>query len=42
MQAHYHFMAREKLDPWIGLGFGYEWLNIFIEASDGGVRPTSR
>lgn len=25
-QLHYHFMPARKLDPWLGLGFGYEWL----------------
>jgi hypothetical protein len=29
-------MLRQKLDPWIGLGFGYEWLNITMEGSMGG------
>jgi outer membrane protein W len=31
IQAHYHFQPREKLDPWIGLGLGYEWLGISVE-----------
>jgi hypothetical protein len=34
IEAHYHFKPREKLDPWIGLGVGYEWLNIGAEAND--------
>src|SRR5205807_1252970 len=24
LQAHYHFVVREDIDPWVGLGFGYE------------------
>jgi hypothetical protein len=28
IEAMYHFMPRGSLDPWIGLGFGYEWLTI--------------
>ena len=34
IQAHYHFMPRESLDPWIGLGFGYEWANLSAENDD--------
>ena len=26
-QLHFH-MHREGIDPWIGLGFGYEWLSL--------------
>jgi hypothetical protein len=25
---HYHVMPQEGFDPWIGVGVGYEWLNI--------------
>lgn len=28
IQAHYHFMPRNSLDPWLGLGFGYEWATL--------------
>jgi hypothetical protein len=24
----YHFLPFEKVDPWIGAGFGYEWLSL--------------
>lgn len=26
LQGQYHFSPAEKLDPWVGLGIGYEWL----------------
>jgi hypothetical protein len=31
LQAHYHISPQEQLDPWIGIGFGYEWLNLSVE-----------
>jgi hypothetical protein len=31
VQAHYHFAPAETFDPWLGFGFGYEWLSIEIE-----------
>ena len=27
LQAQYRFMPRESFDPWLGVGFGYEWLD---------------
>jgi hypothetical protein len=36
IQAQYHFLPRKKLDPWLGLGVGYEWLTFGIDASGGG------
>ena len=26
LQGQYRFMPREKVNPWLGLGIGYEWL----------------
>jgi hypothetical protein len=34
-QVHYHFSPRTSADPWLGLGFGYEWYNAQVEAGDG-------
>ncbi|HMJ16410.1 MAG TPA: outer membrane beta-barrel protein [Polyangiaceae bacterium] len=34
-QLHYHFSPRRSADPWLGLGFGYEWYNAHVEAGDG-------
>jgi hypothetical protein len=28
LNVHYHFMPGEKLDPWVGLGAGYEISNL--------------
>lgn len=25
-QLHFHFLPDEDIDPWLGYGFGYEWL----------------
>lgn len=25
-QVHYHIVPLGKIDPWLGIGFGYEWL----------------
>jgi hypothetical protein len=37
IQAQYHFLPRKKLDPWLGLGLGYEWLTFGIDVSGGGL-----
>jgi outer membrane protein W len=34
VEGHFHFRPREKLDPWIGLGIGYEWLSMSAEQND--------
>jgi hypothetical protein len=31
VEGQFHFLPRQKLDPWVGLGLGYEWLGISIE-----------
>jgi hypothetical protein len=36
IQAQYHFAPAEKLDPWLGVGFGYEWLTLGVDVSGGG------
>ena len=28
VQAHYHFAPVDSVDPWVGLGIGYEWLPL--------------
>ena len=37
IQAQYHFMPEENVDPWVGAGIGYEWLGLGIDASVGGT-----
>jgi hypothetical protein len=32
VQGHFHLRPREQLDPWLGLGIGYEWLTLSQEA----------
>jgi outer membrane protein W len=43
IQAHYHIAPTKKTDPWVGAGFGYEWLSLGFDASLGGtsVKATS-
>jgi hypothetical protein len=36
VEAQFHFLPRQKLDPWVGLGVGYEWMGISVEG--GGVK----
>jgi hypothetical protein len=33
----WHFGADRKVDPWAGIGVGYEWLNLSVGASNGSV-----
>ena len=40
LQAHYHISPEEQLDPWVGLGIGYEWLNRGVEAMGTEVSST--
>ena len=28
INAHYHFQPKENVDPWVGIGIGYEWLTV--------------
>jgi hypothetical protein len=28
LAAHYHILPDGRFDPWVGLGFGYEWLSF--------------
>jgi hypothetical protein len=32
LEAHYHFLPSDSLDPWLGLGFGYEWWTLSISS----------
>jgi hypothetical protein len=34
LEGHFHFSPRENLDPWIGLGFGYEWAGLSVEGGN--------
>lgn len=40
INASYHFRAGEKFMPWLGLGIGYEMLNMKISASEGDIETT--
>lgn len=39
IEAQFHFLPRQKLDPWIGLGIGYEWMGVSIEG--GGIEVSA-
>jgi hypothetical protein len=41
IEGHFHFMPGEKLDPWIGLGLGYEWLTLGVEGGGAEVSITA-
>ena len=36
IQAQFHFLPKKKLDPWLGAGLGYEWLDTRQDTSGGG------
>lgn len=42
VEAHFHLLPSQKVDPWAGVGVGYEWLNIRESRGslniDGGAR----
>lgn len=40
LQAHYHILPDETVDPWVGAGIGYEWLGFGIDQSVGGASQT--
>jgi hypothetical protein len=31
VQAQYHFSPAASVDPWLGLGLGYEWITSHVE-----------
>jgi hypothetical protein len=34
IEAAYHILPAGRLDPWVGLGFGYEWLGASLSGTD--------
>ena len=41
VQAHYHFLPDQTVDPWLGAGIGYEWLGFSVEQSALGQSSTA-
>jgi len=41
VQAHYHISPLEQLDPWIGLGVGYEWISFGAEGMGAEITTTA-
>ncbi|MET0412807.1 MAG: hypothetical protein ABW217_15995 [Polyangiaceae bacterium] len=37
VQAQYHFSPGAQVDPWLGLGLGYEWITSHVEGSVFGI-----
>jgi hypothetical protein len=37
VQGHYHFSPEGRVDPWLGLGVGYEWITSHVEGRVIGV-----
>jgi len=33
----WHFAADQNVDPWVGIGVGYEWLNLSVSGTNGSV-----
>lgn len=40
-QVHYHFMPDAGVDPWLGLGFGYEWMTLAFSGPGGEISTTT-
>ena len=40
LQAHYRFLPQDRLDPWIGVGAGYEWMHVSESLGDRSVGAT--
>jgi hypothetical protein len=38
IEGIYHFLPREKFNPWVGLGIGYEWANYSFGEDSYGLR----
>ena len=41
LQAHYHPIPDSLPNPWVGLGFGYEWLSVGAEGNGGSATLTA-
>ncbi len=39
INGHFHFSPRGPLDPWIGIGAAYEWLNASVSGT--GAQPST-
>jgi outer membrane protein W len=42
INVQYHFRAKTSVDPWVGLGFGYEWLHTEGSGPGGSISQTFR
>jgi outer membrane protein W len=42
VQAMYHLFPRPGFVPWVGVGTGYEWLNVDLSQNGGSVSSTAR
>jgi hypothetical protein len=41
IQAQFHLQPKESVDPWLGLGIGYEWLSLGIEGAGAELSTTA-
>lgn len=41
IDAQIHIVPRGKVDPWVGFGFGHEWLTTSLTVSDGSGSPAT-
>jgi hypothetical protein len=42
LQLHYHPLLESGANPWVGLGFGYEWLTFGVESGQDAISFTLR
>jgi hypothetical protein len=42
LNAHYHFLPAETFDPWLGVGAGYEIMNLSASAPGASVSASTR
>ena|SRR5450755_4564492 len=42
VQGAYHFVTRPTFSPWVGVGTGYEWMNINLSQGAASVSSTAR
>lgn len=42
INVHYHFLPSGRVDPWLGIGTGYEWLNASVSGTGGSASGSLR
>jgi len=42
INVHYHFLPSGRVDPWLGIGAGYEWFNVSVSGTGGSAGGSLR